>query len=335
MAVIGIAGERPDSPKGSFELGKFRVTRKFLVLTNNYLDGPGTVALAPGIPLLYSPYLFGKEFLPFLRCRSVEAERLAPNSLQWEVTCVYETPDPKDGGGGEGGHASDPKGDPKQGDGGGTGQDTDGQFDNPLLMIPEVETHSETHKEVIYGVYDVLSQQLTPVAASTGEVYVPAPERDRSDLVVTITRNESILSPYPAQSILYQDAINSDVFWGANPGQVKCKSITVVRQVKNLPDGSQVPYLKVTYVFHFRDTWNQVILDKGSWYWYKPGDTQDKSQWKKKKFMSDDNQNIDGLLDGQGGSLPQGNTPVFLTLQVYPMLPFGLLGLPQSFTQVQ
>lgn len=332
MSIVGLAQERPDSPQASFELGKFHITRKFLVHCSSVLDGPATVALAPGLPLLFAPYQFGSEFLPFLRCRAVDPERLAPGATDWEVTCHYETPDWKDASQGDGGHESGGKGDGKSGDGGGTGQEHDGQFTNPLLMIPEVETHFENHKEVIYGVYNPATQVFQPAAASTGEIFVPAPERDRSHLIMTITRNEDIATPHPALAVTYQDKVNQDSFWGASPGQVKCQSITVQRLVKNYPDGSFLPYLKATYVFHFRDTWDLQLLDQGTWYWYQQSMSSPK---KKKKFQTDDNQNTQGLLDGNGGALATGGTPVFLTLQLYDRVPFAALNLPQSFLQVQ
>lgn len=334
MSIVGFAEERPDSPKATFELGKFTVTRKFLVKTSSVLDGPATVALAPGLPLLFSPYLFGIEFLPFLRCRSVEPERMAPASLEWEVTCTYETPDFKDAAMGDGGFDAN-KGDSRGGDGGGTGEETDGQFQNPELMIPEIEVHFETHKQAVYAVFNPTTQVLTPAAASTGEIFVPAPELDRSHLILTITRNESIASNHPGLALTYQDTVNSDTFWGAAPGQVKCQSITVQRLVKNFPDGTVLPYLKATYIFHFRNTWDIQILDKGTWYYNKPGGTMDQSLWKRVKFTSDDNQLIEGLLDGTGGALAKGANPVFLTMRLYDRVPFGALNLPQSFLQVQ
>jgi hypothetical protein len=393
MAVIGLAAERPGSPRASFSVGKFTITRKYLVRTSSVNDGPGTVVLAIGLPRLFQPYVFGSEFLPFCRCRSVDPERMAPGSLDWEVTCVYETPEPKGGARGDGANH-----DGTDGDGGGTGQETDGQFDNPLLALPEIETHYESHKIPIYGVQGlgvnvtvtngspdvtvgnatffsvgdsvtvtkgsstltttissitpgppavlvlaanwtgtsgtalIVDNNFKPCQASNGEIFVPAPEMDESHLILTITRNEDINSPHPALAITYQDTVNSDVFWNAVPGTCKCRSITVQRQVKNYPDGSVFPYLRVTYIFHFKSTWDIQLLDKGTWYWYQQSGATPK---RKQKFLSDDGQPIDGLLDGQGGKLATGAAPVFLTVRPYARLPFSALNLPQTFQTVQ
>lgn len=397
MAIIGLAAERPGSPQATFDCGKFTVVRKFLVHTSSKFDGPALVAVAPGIPLLFTPYYFGTDFIPNCRVRSVEPERLAPGSMDWEVTVTYETPDIKGGALGDGGNSGD-SGD-KGNDGGGTGQETDGQYNNPLLAIPEIETHFETHKIPIYGLRalgvpatftsgspDVqaasanwfavgdpvtlvmgtvtlattitaiqftplpvtitlsaawpgisgqgvlINNAIKPCMASNGEIFVPPPEMDESHLIMTITRNEDITAPHPALAITYQDVVNSDIFWGALPGQCKCKSITVQRQVKQFPDGSALPYLRVTYIFHFKSSWNIQLLDKGTWYWYQQTNA---SPVREQKKVTSDGQPVDCLLDGKGGLLPKGASPVFLTISPYGQLPFSALNLPQSFQQVQ
>ena len=72
MAIIGIAQERPDSPQGSFEVGKHVITRKFRVITDSLADGPIVVAQAIGLPRLFQIYTFGDEFHPYCRCRSID-----------------------------------------------------------------------------------------------------------------------------------------------------------------------------------------------------------------------------------------------------------------------
>ena len=321
MAVVGLAQELPDSPKATFELGKFTIERKFLVTTNSLLDGPGTVALAPGIPPLFSPYFFGAESSWFMLVRSIDCERRAPNSLWWEVTVHYESPDPKDpqSGNGGGGHGTDAAG-------GGGGKETQAQFENPLAMVPEIEIHSSQHKEIVYQGYDGSGNPIA-LSASNGEPFVPAPEKEASRWELRITRNESIVSPVVSTMLTYQNAVNSDIFWGASAGLVKCQSIAVQRLEKNYPDGSTFPYLKVTYVFQFRpDSWDLTILDKGTYYI--------NGSSKRIKFKTDDNQNREGLLDGAGGD-GTGGSPHWLTLRVYPRVAFGNLNLPQNFVVVQ
>lgn len=318
MSVVGLAQELPDSPKGNFELGKFTIDRMFLVTTNSLLDGPGTVCLAPGIPLLFSPYYFGNEGSWFMLVRSVSAERKGPNSLWWTVTVHYESPDPKDSQSGSGSGKADA--------GGGGGKETPAEFENPLLMVPEIEIHSSQHKEIIYQGYDNSGNPIA-LSASNGEPYIPAPERDAARWELRITRNESIVSPIVTTSLTYQNAVNSDTFWGASAGQVKCQSIAVQRLEKNYPDGSTFDYLKCTYIFQFRpDSWDLTILDKGTYYI--------NGSSKRIKFKTDDNQNREGILNGSGGD-GTGGAPVWNTIRIYPRVAFGLLNLPQNFAQVQ
>jgi hypothetical protein len=331
MAVVSIAQEAPDSPKATFELGQHVITRKFKVQTDSFSDGPGTVALAIGVPRLFQPYVFGREYLPFCRVREVEPERIAPNSLWWIVTVTYRTPELKGGAQGDGGNSSGS--DASSGDGGGTQTENDQQFENPLLALAEIETHFQTQQQAIYAVYDTSKNPPTFTAAksSAGEIFNPPPMKDSSTFVMTITRNEGILSPHPALAVLYQDTVNSDSFWGCGAGQVKCQSITVQRQNKQYPDGTDFPYLRVTYTFHFKESWDLSLLDKGSYYKDDIGGFPPVVN--KVRFKSDDGNPIEGLLDGKGGKLGDDANPVFLPVRPYNRLPFAALGLPQSFAQ--
>lgn len=392
MAVVGFAVERPGSPEASFECGKHTITRKFRVLCDSVLDGPITVANAIGIPPLFSIYTFGAEIHPYCRCRSIEPERMAPASLDWEVTCVYETPEIKDGATADGGHDSNAN------DGGGTGIENDQQFENPLAAMPEIETHWETKQVPMYvtnglGFYVAMSQgsglietaqtafftvgapvmvysasgkvllssvssisqmqsiQLAnnwtgssgpaiivnistpqPLKNSAGEIFVPPPMMDDSSLILQITRNENINSPILQTSALYMNTVNSDTFFGYNPGMVKCQFISCQRQNKQLPDASVLPYLRVTYNFHVKQSWDMQLLDKGTYYWYR---TSQSAPWNDNKFITADGQPRDGLLDGTGQKLATGASPVYLTVRPYNWQAFASLNLPQSFAQVQ
>lgn len=399
MAVVGLAQERPDSPQASFALGRQTITRKFLVVTSSKNDGPIEVSLAIGLPRLFQVYAFGNEFHPYCRCRSIDPQRVRPGSLEWEVTCSYSTPEPKGSASGEGGSSGggDKDGDGSGDAGGGTGEEKDGEFENPLLALPEVETRFETSKQVINGCQGlgyscdlgggdevdvaggaaffsvgdsvavgdgkitlnttiaaivgstlqlakawpgaagrgyVVDLSFHPLRASNGEVFVPPPDMDVSSLILTITRNEDLLTPHPALAILYQDKLNSDSFWGASPGQAKCMSITTQRQVKQLPNGVNFPYLRSTYTFKFRGSWDIQLLDYGTYTSTivtvdGEASRQDVTQVTKNMYP----QTV--LLDGNGGKLADGGTPVSLVVRPYGSLPFSALNLPNSFQEVQ
>lgn len=409
MSVVGLARERPDSPQAGFEMGKHTITRTFLVQTNSLSDGPYTAALAIGIPGMFTPYYYGLEFNPFCIVRSIEPKRVKPGSLFWDVVVKYETPELKGGGGGLGDRGGD-----GEGEKGGTGVDKPGEYQNPLIEVPEIETHFETQQQVMYGCFPgtkvtatngsntvtpvntssyyytvgdpVLLQQVSiianmsyggvlqnagaslattitnintttgaitlaanwngptctvtftdmsfqPLRSSNGEPFNPPPHRDESKLILTITRNEALATPHPTLSIAYQDCVNSDVFWGADPGMVKLNNITVRRETRQLQNGTTAAYLRCTYVFHIKQTWDVQLLDKGTWYW--TTGSRLGTGAKQQKFLSADGNPIDGLLNGKGGKLADGATPQFLYARAYNWKPFSLLNLPQSFTQVQ
>jgi hypothetical protein len=396
MAILGIAGERPNSPVASFSCGKHTITRTFRVLTSSVFDGPIAVANAIGIPRLFSTYQFGAELHPYCRCRSIEPERIAPGALEWNVICHYETPDAKGGARGDGGHGSDGSDKGDKGDGGGTGEEKDQQFENPLAALPEVETHWETKQipiqgaqalgviatatkgatlvDTTYTVFYAVGDPVTvykdgtlltttiaaitdninislatawtgktgkvylvdvafkPLMSSAGEIFVPPPMMDDSSLTLTMTRNEDINTPVLATSAMFGNTVNSDVFFGLNPGQVKCQNITCQRQVKQLPNGTVFPYLRVTYLFHAKSTWDTQLLDKGSYYRFRASTSL---PWTKQKFITDDGQPRDGLLDGFGQKLADGGTPVFIIVHPYTWQAFSTLNLPQSFNEVQ
>lgn len=410
MSVVGFAQERPDSPESSFEMGKHTITRRFLVQTNSLSDGPYTVALAIGIPGLFTPYYYGAEFNPFCLVRSIEPKRVKPASLFWDVVVKYETPEVKGAGGGLGSGGRDGG----ESDKGGTGVDNKGEYQNPLLEIPEVETHFETQQQVMYGCFPgtqvmatigsntvtptntssyyytvgdpvILSavslianmsyggvlqntgpslattitainttsgditlatpwpyatQTVTftdmsfqPIRASNGEPFNPPPNRDESKLILSITRNEALATPHPALAVAYQDCVNSDVFWGADPGMVKVSNITVRRETRQLASGTTVAYLRCSYVFHIKGSWDVQLLNKGTYYW--TTDSRHSVGAKQQAFKSADGQPIDGLLTANGGKLADGATPTWLYARPYNWKPFAFLNLPQSFMQVQ
>jgi hypothetical protein len=91
---------------------------------------------------------------------------------------------------------------------------------------------------------------------SAGEKFDPPIEIDDSRLQLTITRYETSYSP--ALALSYKDVVNSDVFAGCQPGQVKAKPFTSDQQFEN-----GVYYFAVTYVFDFRQTWKLHIIDQG------------------------------------------------------------------------
>ncbi len=313
MSWVGVAQEMPDSPKIVAGLNKRAYTREFRVQVDSLADGPKTACSAPGIPRLYDPYVFGNESDDYALVRDIDADRMQGASLYWKVTVRYETPEPVN----ERGNSPS-----------GTQHEQAGQHDNPLAMLAEVQSSTEKFREVIYSVYDTTTGTLTPCKNTAGQVFDPPPEKDATRLVLSITRNEAISVLHPAVDVIYSDAVNSDTWWGCPPGTWKCQGISTQRETKQLSSGAIFPYLRCTYKFEARPSWDLQILDAGS-YSIQVFDVKRR----KIQFKTDDGHPRIGALDGQGEELRDGLPPVYLTFRVYPRRPFGALNLPQSFAQ--
>ena len=323
MAIVGTVQELPDSPSGDFQEFKHTLTRKFLVQTSSFNDGPLHVTGAIGIPRMFSIYSTPGEYHLFARARDISADRAGPNSLFWYVTVKYSTPEPY---GRDGNKRENPNED-----------------QNPLLKIPNAEVHFENFQQPIYWIYNVSTGLIQPITASNCQVYVPAPVKDTCRMMLSITTNEDIFSNHPATGLQYMNSVNADVFWGLAPGTVRCMGITANTEHKQLPNGSQYAYLKVVYQFCILQTHDLILLDAGTYY-LKCGSGGSGSgsgsglncnncfNYTKFPFTTATGTPCEGPLDGMGGQGDPAN-PKFNTYRVYPRLAFGLLQLPQNFPQ--
>jgi hypothetical protein len=138
-----------NSPEGTLELNASSFIRRFRVLTNSFNDGPITVSSAVGLPRAFQLYSTPNEHHNYARCRSVECDRLEPKSLYWIVTCHYSTPEVQNGKDGANTH------------------ENAGENDNPLLIIPEIETHTERYEQPIYWVYNPTVSATTIESGNT------------------------------------------------------------------------------------------------------------------------------------------------------------------------
>src|ERR1022692_366013 len=312
--IIGYAQERKDSPQGSFELDKHTLTRKFIVQTNNIQDGPIQVTAAIGIPRMFQLYITPTEHHNYARCREINAERVDKGSLFWEIECKYWTP--------------------KIGEGSTT--EREGQNDNPLLRIPSIELHPEIFEIPVFGVYSLTDDndlQYKPLAATTGEIFDPCPVKKNALLQLSIVVNQDITSPAATTAVAFTNTVNNDVFWGCAPGQAMCTGIGVAKETKQLSDGETFSYLKVTYNFSFKTTWDIQILNAGNYYFKKAASLDPTKEDIKYQFLTDSGSPRKGLLAADGTALAKGANPLFITFRPYPRQAFRVLNLPQSFIQ--
>lgn len=288
MSVVGSALEMPNSPEASISMGKRSYTRRFRVITNDRNDGPLIVLSAAGIPPLYTQYATPNESDPIALVRSYDPQRIGPAQLVWTVAVKYETPELKGG------------------DKSGSGTDTPGEQNNPQLELPTVKTSESEYEELVTQVYDPTTNNAAPPASSAGEVFDPPSKRQNFYESLEISRNEDLSAPHPALGNLYRNSVNSDTFWGLAPGTWRCVQISAERQVRQLQNGTFVAFLKVTYKFTARPNgWDDQLLDYGNYYFRPVLDgAGDVTNWVNTQFKTADGHTRTGLLDGNGGALP-------------------------------
>lgn len=310
--------------RGTFELGQYVIYEYWTVIVSSLSDTPLVVTAATGLPRLFDLYTGSA----IMRARSFEAEQTADNSLVWNVTVIYRTPDLKEGQRGDfGGTGRD--------SGGGTGRENATDFNNPLSELPKVKFSTTSKEDAVTQIYDVNAGILKPVTASNGELFDPPPKKLTRGIGLEISRNEDISAPHPLTALTYVDAVNSDTWWGLPPGSWLCVSIGAERAERQVPGGAPIPYLSVVYSFEARAEWDIVILDSGSYYnlpsaastsnpflpllapsnlWV-PFDPVSvaaaavtPTAFRRRQFQSAEGHPVHAPLNGQGGALPSAST---------------------------
>lgn len=318
MPVVGFAARAKGYPKGLWGAQQ-SFTDCFRVLASTFADGPIVVLGAIGLPRIGQMYSTANESHPWALMREyTRVERIAPNSLVWEVECKFETVNKQE--------SEHPNQQPSDGQ---------GQAENPLIEIPEIEIDWLDKEEPVTKVLDENNSPIDPslvsnfqygFTSSAGEMLDPQPVQDASIMVLTISRNEPITANHISIGLVYKNACNSDGFWDAEPGQALCKGIKAKRMTKMTPVGIQVVYLRATYVFHFRvPDWDIRPLDNGTYY------KTSLNSPKKIPFLAG-GQPYRGLLDGAGSKLAEGAAPHYLgPYRIKRRVPFAALLLPNHY----
>ena len=201
------------------------------------------------------------------------------------------------------------------------------EYLNPLLRAPEIELGFSPFQRALQ-----FDREQALIANAAGDPFDPPYQVDDSRATMTVTRNEL---NYRQDWRDWHDVVNSDVFMGTNPGNVKLKGIQAKFQYEN-----NLAFWRVTYPFEWRDDgftvqdgpdtfragWNPaVILNQGMR--YKSGST----------LINIDPNNGQPfsrpiLLDASGGQLATGGTPSYMLYEVYARKAFGDLNIviPQT-----
>jgi hypothetical protein len=199
--------------------------RTFRVSTDTVQDATRNVRLAPGLPALFSSYIFGNDLDILCFCIDIDIKQDQDWPLEWLVTAKYSS---------------------KQ------NRPQEQQNENPLLRAPEYAWSFAEYQRPF--VRDLTGRSVVNSASVT---FDPPPETEDSRPTLVITRNEAFFNP--ALALQYQDATNTDLFYGAGLRQAKFKSITADSAYEN-----GITFQKVKYEVQFRrEGFFQEILDQG------------------------------------------------------------------------
>ncbi len=194
--------------------------RKFGVRTNSLADDDTVVRYAVGVPRLYDVHPND----PGMNVESVQCSQDSFSGVYWEVVVNYSSKTP----------------------------DEQQQAENPLERRSKVEWGKVDYQEAYQQ-----DQDGQAMVNSAQEPFDPPRQRDAKRITLKITRNEPSFNP--ALALAYQDHVNADVFFGADPGLCKCQGITGSEDYQN-----NITFWSVVYEFEFRkEGFDEYILDQG------------------------------------------------------------------------
>lgn len=302
MAVVTVGERRQERGGGEGKDGSRQYTRVFCVTTNSYADGAQTVLAAAGIPRIGDSYALGSEVDSDAKVVSRIPKQIGP--LAWEVEVEYDskTDDKED--------KQNPENNNSQ---------------NPEDWFEKVSVTFETSQEPVTGEagQDYGGAMWTMgVVASNGEPFDPPAMRDVSRPVLTFEIYRRTFDI--PQALEYVNAVNADVFWGADPRTMRITQYSSSGLAVRTIGDVKVFYWPITIEMKYRrETWDLSLLDCGTFY-VRAADGQ------RVAFLTDDGQPRIGLLNGAGDKLADevNGVPQFRTQRVYFEKPFAALGLP-------
>lgn len=284
MSVLSVDRTRGSASASVTENGR-KYEAEFLVKTSSAADNEAIVRAGIAV----SPYyivigrVHGTDATTYIS--NISISEYGEDNKMWKVAVTWTTPPP---GGGQ-------------------------PNENPLSRPAQIRWYTETHSVPFFK--DLLSKQ---VVNSSGESFEQLPEKEKSELSVSITRNEA--SPNFSALLTYSDAVNSDTFTvdGVSiPAGYAKMSITECN--KTIENGTT--FYQITYVLRFRsEGWLVRIADMGY--------TEIVSGNRKPII---DNRGMEVRrpwpLNGAGGKItsPTG-TPSELFFKAYTELPFAPFG---------
>jgi hypothetical protein len=294
MQVTSVAPKKNGSTTRREQNGNRSYTRTWIVLTDDPRVGPKAVLDA--VPVLTGQtYDDGFEQDGRAFCVSVSATCTEEDGMQWEVVAEY------------------------------------GAFDavefpeNPLSRDPEISWEYQRTQEAVDREPGDPEADPPPkqIKNSAGDSFDPPLLRDVRKPILKLTRNEANFDPLLA--FTFHDKVNSNPFFGADPGYVKIEGITPQR-VHNPAIGW---YWTVQYEFLFDTrTHDPQVLNQG----FKRLDDEGE-----RVLCTDNNGEVvtsPVWLDEDGQQIPPDGDPVYLQFQIYERIDFSFLNFDTFYNKL-
>ena len=196
---------------------------QYRLLTNDPLDGPGTVVNYSGLPALYATYSFGNDSDTNVYLISKSPREESDGSFKtWVVTCEYSNAPPVE------------------------------LSSNPLSEAAKVSMSMDQFSQVAR--VNVDNEWIRNTA---GLAFTPPPDMDMARPVLTVRRNESFVDLNKAMD--YSNSVNQSSWKGCPPRTVKLRALNYSEWQQR----SGVVFYEATYEFHlFDQTWDLFILNR-------------------------------------------------------------------------
>jgi hypothetical protein len=227
---------------GAIELGSEKVISRysleFIVIADNASQGPLTIRETAGLPQVgLDTYTYNGESDTSAVCKRKTPRNEPKQPLVWYVKCDFD---------------NDP-----------TSQSQENESDagSATARPPIIEWDAEFGEEVLY--YDFSSPDRLPILNPVGHQFDPPVTRRVIYPVLTVERYQTV---FLASTILaYTDHINSNAFYGADPGHAL---MTNIRAREVIEDATKL--WQVTYRIRFAvspDGFDLMPLNQGTHYW--------------------------------------------------------------------
>lgn len=281
------------------EEGYRKYTARWQVLTTSPYDGPAVVINAAGLPAVGTYWAFGNDFDPWSFCTpecTVAAVYDDERCAHWLVEQVFTNKPGKN----------------RQ----------DSPIENPLDQPPDISgSFLKYQKEAYQDRYGDLLLNSSRELMRGNQV-----EKDANFPTISIKINQAAIGLATYAAMI--DGVNDAAMWGLPPRTIKLDNVGWARRVFAWACSY---YYTINYEFKIDvNTFDRFLVDKGSRVLMPGGTAGKQDDYKKTKDKA--GENIEVLLNGNGGLLAAGAPPVVLRKQLYFPVNLLSLGVPSQLT---